>query len=338
MANDWRKESTSQKSLKNTLKRPSTDLSNIFDVKIESLLPLPEDLIAPCLSKRKKSQRSQRKYQFPYSNERQRKEKFRKFLIELLNPQEDEQEDEKEKDIAGVDSQYITQYYNYIKSGVDTLHVVPLDATFTEKITQIIPLKLRNKFQRHFEELIKEVKEDHIVAVKKSIIDFIFLDTSDDINDQDHQNIFEELLAFRSPKAYHRELQNIFYLPNPSMRTILERWIRDWKSFRLIDLGFIEANQNSWNHIEFNNTICTQIKERKKILKATWFGNIQNIFLINDRKRLIPSPLQQKTFQGFFNCANKLMENQLREMCEDTLRNFVEFIFQNTHITIMEMN
>lgn len=48
--------------------------------------------------------------------------------------------------------------------------------------------------------------------------------------------------------------------------------------------------------------------------------------LQNNRKNLVPSPLQRREFKRFFDCAAKLMESQLLQACKCSLRDFVNYI------------
>lgn len=53
-----------------------------------------------------------------------------------------------------------------------------------------------------------------------------------------------------------------------------------FRDFRLIDLNKIKENGESWDLMNFQNTIDKQIQDAVKYLKINWFGGIQEIFLI----------------------------------------------------------
>lgn len=48
--------------------------------------------------------------------------------------------------------------------------------------------------------------------------------------------------------------------------------------------------------------------------------------LQNNRKNLVPSPLRRKQFKRFFDCAGKVMEEQLLKICKRSLRDFVNYV------------
>lgn len=48
--------------------------------------------------------------------------------------------------------------------------------------------------------------------------------------------------------------------------------------------------------------------------------------LQNNRKKMVPSPLQRKQFKRFFDCTGKLMESQLLRACKRSLRDFVNYV------------
>ena len=56
--------------------------------------------------------------------------------------------------------------------------------------------------------------------------------------------------------------------------------IIDPRSFRLIDLEEIKATGKSWDLSNFQKTLFNQIRVRREILKTSWFGSIQNFFLV----------------------------------------------------------
>lgn len=64
------------------------------------------------------------------------------------------------------------------------------------------------------------------------------------------------------------------------MKMTWEHWVQDWESFQLIDTEYLKSSLESWSLTNLKHVISSQIEEHKKILRASWFGNIQNIFLL----------------------------------------------------------
>ncbi|XP_011298266.1 dynein heavy chain 7, axonemal-like [Fopius arisanus] len=243
----------------------------------------------------------------------------------------------KPKGLDAVSDKDVNRYYNYVRNGVDTIHVANIGKDDVEKIVKLVPYEFRQRFENFMEELMGQVREDYVGAIKQSIVDFVLSDPFQDEIFQQVNNPPEtsklspqDFMSASDFNSHQIQLQKYLFPINPCMRLTLEHWIRDWKSFRLIDLEAIEASNESWNLMDLKSTIFYQISNGRKILKSQWFDNIQGIFLVNNRKGLVPSPLKKKSFKRFFDCASTMMEAQLRSICTHTLRDFMNFILHRS--------
>lgn len=61
-----------------------------------------------------------------YTELRKQREEFRKRLVDLIVNRDDEAEADP-NEIPSADEREVLRYYYYIKYGVDTIHVAPLD-------------------------------------------------------------------------------------------------------------------------------------------------------------------------------------------------------------------
>ncbi|XP_063979948.1 dynein axonemal heavy chain 7-like [Diachasmimorpha longicaudata] len=283
MSDDWYRDSSasdkSQKTLKSTRKRPSTGISSIMETKIEPLFTFPEQLLVCKRPKPREETSVIRKrrikdfYDNSYTGNRLRREKFRRFMVGLIVKPEGFH-DVRDKDV--------NRYYNYVRNGVDTIHVANMGENDVEKILSLVPSDFRERFQDFTKELLEQIREDYVGAIKQSIVDFVLSDPfQEDISQKETLKLSPE--NFISPSdfnSYQNQLKKYLFPINPCMRLTLEHWIRDWKSFRLIDLTALEANNESWNLMDFKSTIFNQISNGRKILKTKWFDNIQSIFLV----------------------------------------------------------
>ncbi|KAK0094203.1 hypothetical protein PV326_011565 [Microctonus aethiopoides] len=281
MSTDWRRESSSQKSLKSALKRSSAEFPNVLDTKIEPLFSLPENLLASNLHEHGKIKR-RLDHSLPYTEKRLKKEKFRKFMIDLLVGQ---------LQIPGdidFDDKNANKYYNYVRNGIDTIHVDSIDNEIMKKIRKLIPSHLCDGFHDTMSNLMIEVDDDYVTAIKKSIMNFVLTEEADDDEDISSVRIPEELREFGRVKNNQLMLEKNLHLLNPCMKMTWEHWIQDWESFQLIDTEYLKSSTESWRLTNLKNVISSQIEEHKKILRASWFGNIQNIFLLSNELILDP--------------------------------------------------
>lgn len=191
MSTDWRGESSSQKSLKSALKRSSAEFPNVLDTKIEPLFSLPENLLASSSHEHGKMKR-RLDHSLPYTEKRLKKEKFRKFMIDLLVGQ---------LQIPGdidFDDKNANKYYNYVRNGVDTIHVDSIDDEIMKKIRKLIPSYLCDGFHDTMSNLMIEVDDDYVTAIKKSIMNFVLTEEADDdkVNKLINNLVIEQIIIF----------------------------------------------------------------------------------------------------------------------------------------------
>ncbi|KYQ53326.1 Dynein heavy chain 7, axonemal [Trachymyrmex zeteki] len=299
-------------------------IPKILDTKVEPLFSLPSDLISPKRCKRKG--KIQKLHGAPHTTKRLREEKFRRFMVGLIVKPE-----LLEKDVDLSDDKDVNRYYYYICNGVDTIHTVSIEDVFVEAILELVPGSLREKFPDFAGDLILEIKKDFTKNMKKAIVEFALADPSEehpsqfDMIQKDERYILSD--SRKQVIEHCREiLHTDLYLINPCMRMTLEQWARDYSLFRLINLEHVVVHKESWDLANFHTLIARQIVANRRILKNAWYSGIQEIFLVNNRKNLVPSPLRRKQFKRFFDCAGKVMEEQLLKICKRSLRDFVNYV------------
>lgn len=279
MNNDWRLDSSSQRSRK---RRPSSPgmLSSIMETKIEPLFAFPDDLSSIKRPRPReknsviKKKRLKEFFDNSYAGQRLKRENFRKYLVELITKIPDNDTADKNE----------SKFYNYIRNGVDTIHVSSIDENISKKIFQLVQKKKYDKrAEKYIDILMKEVSQDYVVAIKKSIIDFVLMDPFENTNLSDNEPSKIEAVDFSVRHEFPNrrlKLEKNLFLINPCMRSTLELWVRDWMDFRLVNLDVIKASTESWNLGDFKNKIYQQIQAARKALKTKWFGNIQQLFLL----------------------------------------------------------
>ncbi|XP_076629954.1 dynein axonemal heavy chain 7 [Colletes latitarsis] len=233
--------------------------------------------------------------------------------------------------------QDVNRYYNYICNGVDTFHAVQIQDDVVEKILNLVPYSLQDRFNYCTEDLLVEIKDTFTTNIKRAILEFA-------LQDRLREHLFEAEQETRLLPTlvgqvweYRETLRNNLYLINPCMTMTLEQWVCKFRNFRLIDLKQIAEHEESWNLTVFANTLLRQINKERNALKNTWYSGIQDIFLVNNRKNLVPSPLQRTRFKRFFECAAKIMEGQLLSVCKHSLRDFMDLIIRD-QLVMREFN
>ncbi|XP_025270954.1 dynein heavy chain 7, axonemal [Camponotus floridanus] len=302
-------------------------IPKILDPEVEPLFSLPSDLMSPKRCKRKREElirikgKMQKFHEGSYTAKRLREEKFRRFMIGLIVKPE-----LPAKDIDLSDDRDVNRYYYYICNGVDTIHTASIEQIFVEAILDLVPSNLRNQFPDFANNLMIEIKEDFIKNMKRAIVEFALTDPFEELDEigEDQQCVQPD---FRRHIEHCREILRLdLYLINPCMRMTLDCWVRDYSKFRLIDLEYIAAHKESWDLMNFHTLIAHQIVANRRILRKDWYSGIQEIFLVNNRKKLVPSPLRRKQFKRFFDCTGKLMESHLLKACKHSLRDFINYV------------
>lgn len=141
-----------------------------------SLLSFPSDMFDPFSRKRKRfSDWKAKKHKnrdksldahYKYTLNRMHKEDFRKRIVDIvINPILASGES-----LQNVNK--LLQFQHYIQTGVDTLHVAPLEDSSLEKILSFVPEKYKTNFPQLTKILIAQVQEEFRCAIKKSIIEF----------------------------------------------------------------------------------------------------------------------------------------------------------------------
>lgn len=161
------------------LSQESIKLPNIIDTKVEPLFKFSDELSNVPFCKKFKSK--DKCSEFPkkrekkvsskksYTEQRLRREAVRRYLIELIvRP-------ELFEDGINSGDKDINKYYYYIQNGIDTIHVTPLEEKIIANIMILIPKEFRHRFLEFVNDLLKEVENEFIVTMKKSIIEFAMI-------------------------------------------------------------------------------------------------------------------------------------------------------------------
>ncbi|XP_078046876.1 dynein axonemal heavy chain 7-like [Augochlora pura] len=220
----------------------------------------------------------------------------------------------------------LNRYYNYISNGADTFHAQIHDDVL-QNILHLVPYCLRDQFYHCTEDLLFEIKDRYTRDIKKAVLQFALQDAlQEQLQKVKHTHLLSGLVGQVREKI--ALLQDTLYLINPCMRLTLDQWVQKFRDFRLVDIGKIVEHEDAWDLREFETAVSRQIEKGRIILKTSWYSGIQDIFLVRNRKGLVPSPLHKTQFKRFFGCIATIMEAQLLSLCENSLQEFMNFLIR----------
>lgn len=151
----------------------------------------------------------------------------------ITSPEDDQKADANQANLSSEEKELL-RYYYYIKHGVDTIHVAPLDNKVLNRVMHLIPQRLL-KYEDCLTKSIDDVKEDFMLAVKKAIVDFVL---------QDPANI-KSVTEVESPfKGELHEIGNTYrpffnngkmkmfknlHITNPCINILLDIWYTQFR-------------------------------------------------------------------------------------------------------------
>lgn len=322
-------------------KIPKYSLPSDYNVGPSPIFSLPMDIAKPILASswpkykkqlmmKKKKDKEQKAKMLSYTALRKNREEFRARLVKMLTEKDDEMEIDL-NEIPSAEEREILRYYYYIRYGVDTVNVAPMDPMTIEKVMKLIPKKLR-VWEDTLLAAIEDMKNDFMLSAKKAIVDFVLKDPcyqSSDLDAMTSSTI--ELLAFKGSfvqefAAAKLKLERILYVVNPCFVGIIDLWYTQFRDFRIIDVNQLKNHEGAYELPDFQKLIKSQLESSSKILHEKYYGQIVEIFSSASKKGKLPSPALRVKFRKFYNAVEVLMTYQMRNLCLDSLRDYVEYL------------
>ncbi|KAI5631027.1 dynein heavy chain and region d6 of dynein motor domain-containing protein [Phthorimaea operculella] len=305
-----------------------------FKLGNKSLFKLPEELTKPPppttkKGKAKASAEAAAAKQRPslmkmYTALRKKREDFRATLMKMICSGHPE-------DVAGdagtSDDEYNRRrYYFYLKYGIDTIHVAPLDNKIILRVHSLLSMKLKTYKETLFSNT-DEMREDYIMSMKKAIVDFVLKDPEDrvEVEPEKLDLGYDEAWANKYITSKAWLLKNL-HIVNPCIAQTLQIWWKQFNELRLISMKDIMTTKEAYELQDFVFICRRHIDAAGNVLALQWIPSIQTIFLNGSKKKQIPGPRQKNKFRHFYNCLAALMTYHLQTLCLISMKEYAEYI------------
>lgn len=178
--------STTKRSSSGSFKTSSVTTSSVDTYEFS----FPSETFDRRPKKRKKTNKEENTLdpRYKFTLMRMQKEEFRKLIVDLIK--QPNAFDKGDFETSNNDEN-LAKFYFYIRNGLDTLHVAPMEPVTAEKILSLISKKHKEAFGNFIKQLLREIKQEFLWTMKKSIIDFALQDSTN----QDQLEVCLTLLA-----------------------------------------------------------------------------------------------------------------------------------------------
>ncbi|XP_075991785.1 dynein heavy chain at 36C [Anticarsia gemmatalis] len=321
-------------------KIPKISMPEDFKIRTRPLFSLPEEVLKlpPPKSKAAKIQaaragpsRKKSSVMQSFTAMRKAREEFRLKLVNLICQSEPEEAGSDENIVPSSEEQNMLRYYYYLRYGIDTIHVAPLDNKIILRVHNLISPKLK-KWRDTLFTCTDEMREDFMMSMKKAIVDFVLKDpnTEESFEEEDtplQQELAKKDDAWRNRYAVaHKHLTKHLHSVNPCIAQVLQIWWKQFNDLRLISMKDIMLTNEAYELQDFCFVCKRHIEAAGNVLTHQWIPTVQAVFLQGSKKRLIPEPKQVSKMKHFYNCLACIMTYNLQTLCLKSMKEFTDYI------------
>ncbi|KAF9409411.1 hypothetical protein HW555_011235, partial [Spodoptera exigua] len=319
-------------------KIPKLSMPEDFKIRTRPLFSLPEEVLklpAPAtkaakLQAAKVAPRKRSSAMQSFTQMRKAREEFRLKLVNLICQTGNEQSSH-EMGMPTGEEQNLLRYYYYLRYGIDTIHVAPLDNKIILRVHNLIPPNLK-KWKETLFTCTDEMREDFMMSMKKAIVDFVLKDpnTEESLED-DNTPLKQELAAkddaWRNRYALaHKHLTKNLHSVNPCIAQVLQIWWKQFNDLRLISMKDIMTTNEAYELQDFCFVCKRHIEAAGNVLTHQWIPTIQAVFLQGSKKKLIPEPKHAAKMKHFYNCLACIMTYNLQTLCLKSMKEFTDYV------------
>ncbi|XP_053734095.1 dynein axonemal heavy chain 7 isoform X1 [Synchiropus splendidus] len=223
----------------------------------------------------------------------------------------------------------------FIQNWIPLEHVAPFENSWLDSILEMVPKYLRSE-PAPVEPLVEEVQDEYKRSVQRATLQYTYRNAADEDTDKvkevpPHRQDMELV-----PKPWHssfeyaqRRMKEVLHAFNPTMLQVQQLWHNCYKSLRLIMVNEFQEREESMELLEFKQIVTSHVDNTRKILLNKWVHEVQNIYNIGNRRKLVPPTSNMSKLQSFFNCAATLMTLQLQGLALESMRDYTNLISQD---------
>lgn len=234
--------------------------------------------------------------------------------------------------IPSAEERELLRYYYYIKHGVDTIHVAPLDQTVLDRVLALVPAKLK-RWSDVLLEAVNEVREDFMLTMKKAIVDYVLQDPSfvqaatAEVATPLRKELVQLSAGWKAAAEQARlKLERSLHVTNPCLAVLLDLWYSNFRKLRLVRTEEFVQHRKAYELQEFQATLKKHIIGAKKVLMEKYYAGVVDVFLIGNKKNRLPNPALKRKMKRFYDAVATIMTYQLQTLCLKSLHDYTEYI------------
>jgi dynein heavy chain len=228
----------------------------------------------------------------------------------------------------------LLRYYYYINNGIDTEHVTAMEQEWLDHIHSLLDPSLKARGPALLAELSDDIRDDYLLSVKKSIVDFVLKDPQLDktagaatwpaFRDQPELGVVPKPWT-ESFLTAQETLERQLYLCHPAMGALLQLWHGDFAQVRMIKAADFAKKRGAVDVSVFSKMVSMHIDEARHALQRQWVASaaerVQQL-LGSRRGPAVPAPRRD----AFLELCSQVMSAQLRSLVMASICEYVDML------------